>query len=94
MATDKVKTSETSRMRVPSGMPRPGSRKPFKAAQIKQFLQDVMIELKRCEWPNRDQVTRSTLIVLGFVVLFSAYIGGLDALLSFVARSAGLFGGR
>jgi len=59
--------------------------------RIRRFLNDVWIELKRCEWPTREQVIRSTMIVLGFILAAGAFIGVLDALLSWVTRALRLF---
>jgi|YNPMSStandDraft_1061717.scaffolds.fasta_scaffold296993_1 preprotein translocase subunit SecE len=90
----KTKPKEAERAKpATSGAGKPPIRKTPSFARIRQFLNDVWIELKRCEWPTREQVIRSTLIVLGFIALMGLYIGALDALLSWVTRALRLFGG-
>jgi preprotein translocase subunit SecE len=90
----KTKAKEAERAKpATSGAGKPPLRKPPKFERIRRFLNDVWIELKRCEWPTREQVIRSTMIVLGFIAAMSVYIGVLDALLSWVTRALKLFGG-
>ncbi len=88
----KTKPKETERAKpATSGAGKPPARRTSSVERIRRFLNDVWIELKRCEWPTREQVTRSTLIVIGFIVVTSLYIGVLDALLSWVTRALKLF---
>jgi preprotein translocase SecE subunit len=46
------------------------------------FLIASWAELKRVQWPNRQQTTTLTAVVLGFVVIMGAYLGALDAVFS------------
>ncbi len=46
------------------------------------FLIASWAELQRVQWPNRQQTITLTGIVLGFVVIMGAYLGGLDAIFS------------
>jgi len=92
MGMVKTKTKETERVKpATSGAGRPPIRRTPSFERIRRFLNDVWIELKRCEWPTRDQIIRSTMIVLGFIAVMSVYIGALDALLSWVTRALRLF---
>lgn len=75
----------------PSGAGKPPIRRTPSWERIRRFLNDVWIELKRCDWPTRDQVVRSTMIVIGFIVVTSAFIGVMDVLLSWVTRALKLF---
>lgn len=92
MGIAKTKAKETERTKPSSsGAGKPPVRRPPSIERIRRFLNDVWIELKRCEWPNREQTIRSTLIVIGFIVVTGAFIGALDALLSWVTRAFRLF---
>ncbi|MGC8785749.1 MAG: preprotein translocase subunit SecE [Armatimonadota bacterium] len=92
MGMVKTKTKETERAKpATSGAGRPPIRRTPSFERIRRFLNDVWIELKRCEWPTREQVVRSTMIVLGFIAVMSVYIGALDVLLSWVTRALRLF---
>ena len=42
------------------------------------FLRASWAELQRVQWPDRRQVTQATTVVLGFVVIAGAYLGGAD----------------
>ena len=55
--------------------PRGGSNKLF------TFLGHVVDELRRVQWPDRQQVGQSTLVVLLFVIIAGGYLGLVDALL-------------
>jgi preprotein translocase subunit SecE len=46
------------------------------------FLVAVWAELQRVEWPNRQALTMLTGVVLLFVVIMGAFLGGLDAVFS------------
>jgi preprotein translocase subunit SecE len=92
MGIAKTKTKEAEGAKpASSGAGKPPIRKTPSIGRIRRFLNDVWIELKRCEWPTREQVVRSTMIVLGFIALMSVYIGALDAVLSWVTRALKLF---
>jgi preprotein translocase SecE subunit len=57
--------------------PTKGSRK---RPRIVEFLIAVWAELKRVEWPDRQQMITLTGVVLGFVLIAGGYLGLLDAL--------------
>ena len=46
------------------------------------FLKEAYAELKRVNWPTRQQTLRLTLIVLGTSLVVGAYIGLLDSTLT------------
>ena len=46
------------------------------------FLENVWAELKRVQWPDRKTLTQLTGVVLVFVIIMGAYLGGLDAVFS------------
>ncbi len=46
------------------------------------FLAACWAELKRVQWPDRKQLTQLTGVVLFFVLIVGAYLGGLDAIFS------------
>jgi preprotein translocase SecE subunit len=54
------------------------ARKP--RGRVITFLRHCADELRRVQWPNRQQVGQATAVVLGFVVIAGAYLGLLDAL--------------
>ncbi|SIR70297.1 preprotein translocase subunit SecE [Williamsia sterculiae] len=52
------------------------SRNPF--VRIWIFLKQVVGELKKVIWPSRREMIQYTIVVLIFVVIMTAIIGGLD----------------
>lgn len=46
--------------------------------QIKQFLREVKVELKKVAWPSKREIIGSTFVVIIFVVLVAAYFGIID----------------
>ena len=69
-------------------MTKSASRKPKKGSKAKRrrenavvrYFRETMAELKRVSWPNRQEATRLTLIVLGTTVAMSAFLGIVDLL--------------
>jgi len=43
-----------------------------------QFLRASWAELQRVQWPDRRQVGQATAVVIGFVIIAGAYLGGAD----------------
>ena len=46
--------------------------------KTKTFLQESRQELKRVNWPTREETVRYTLFVIGFSLAFSAFLGVFD----------------
>ena len=49
-------------------------------AQITTFLKEVKLEIKKVNWPTRQQTFKYTLIVLGISVAMALFLGSLDFL--------------
>jgi len=47
-------------------------------AKIKTFLSESFLEMKKVNWPTRQETIRYTLIVIGISVGTAVYLGGLD----------------
>ena len=46
--------------------------------KITTFLKEVKLEMKKVNWPTRDQTINYTLIVLGISLAVAILLGGLD----------------
>ena len=46
------------------------------------YFQGVWDELRKVQWPNREELLRMTGIVIATVILFGVLIGGTDYILS------------
>ena len=46
--------------------------------RIINFLKEVRLEMKKVNWPTREETIRYTLIVVGVSVAVAAYLGALD----------------
>ena len=42
------------------------------------FLKEVHLEMRKVNWPTRQQTIRYTLIVVGISAVVAAFLGGLD----------------
>jgi preprotein translocase subunit SecE len=51
-------------------------------AKVKQFVQDVQLEMKKVTWPSREELRGSTMVVIVMVILVSIFIGLVDRILS------------
>ncbi len=54
------------------------------ASKITTFLKEVRMEMKKVNWPSRQETIQYTLIVIGVSVVVAIYLGGLDFLFSFL----------
>jgi len=46
--------------------------------KITNFLKEVRLEMKKVNWPTRQETLRYTLIVIGISVATAIFLGGLD----------------
>ena len=51
-----------------------------------EFTREVRGELRRVNWPNRDQLQQSTAVVLIIVLVLMAYVSLLDYIFFHLAR--------
>lgn len=58
---------------------------------FQNYIDETVTELKKTTWPDRDTLTRSTYVVLGFIALTLGWVFILDFLLG--KATAPLFGG-
>ncbi len=52
--------------------------------KITSFLKEVTLEIKKVNWPTRQETLKYTLIVVGVSFLLAFFLGGLDILFQFV----------
>jgi preprotein translocase subunit SecE len=55
--------------------------------KIKQFLGEVVTELKLVTWPNRKETLGATGVVLFLVIIIAIYLGLVDYALSHLVRA-------
>ncbi|PYV88714.1 MAG: preprotein translocase subunit SecE [Acidobacteria bacterium] len=48
---------------------------------IKEFFNDVKLEMRRVSWPGRKEVYGTTIVVIGAVFFFGIYLGLVDLVL-------------
>ncbi len=48
------------------------------------LIKESRVEIRRVVWPNRQETTQTTFIVVGLVLVFSMILWGLDSLLSWI----------
>lgn len=47
-------------------------------ARVRDFFRESRQELKRVNWPTREETIRYTLFVIGFSLVLSLFLGVLD----------------
>ena len=57
---------------------RPGDDGLSRLARLRQFVREVVAELRKVIWPTRNELTSYTTVVLVFVVVMIAIIYGFD----------------
>jgi preprotein translocase subunit SecE len=50
--------------------------------KITTFLKEVRLEMKKVNWPSREETIKYTLIVIGVSLFVAIYLGGLDYVFS------------
>ncbi len=53
-------------------------------ARSRAFLEECWAELRKVHWPTRDETRAATIAVIIGVIVVGAYLGIIDAVLSFV----------
>ena len=51
--------------------------------RLVKFIKEVRNELKRVNWPSRDEIRGSTVVVIVIVLVLAVFIGLVDRALSF-----------
>ena len=51
-----------------------------------QYLREVRDEMRKVAWPSRPEVVRYSIIVTLTVVVYTAFVGGIDFGLRYVAE--------
>jgi preprotein translocase subunit SecE len=67
-----LKTKDGKKVKVKEG----GSNNIF--ARLINFIREVVAELRKVIWPTRKELTTYTLVVVVFVIIMLAIVGGLD----------------
>mgnify|MGYP001055329925 CR=1 FL=1 len=49
--------------------------------KIFKFFREVRLEMKKVTWPNRKEITGSTVVVIITVIIVSIYLGIIDNIL-------------
>jgi len=47
-------------------------------SKITTFLKEVRLEMKKVNWPTRQETLRYTLIVIGVSIVVAVFLGGID----------------
>ena len=47
-------------------------------AKLRQFINDTLNELRKCSWPNRNELFESTILVIVTVVLLALFVSLVD----------------
>jgi preprotein translocase subunit SecE len=56
------------------------------ANKLGTFLKEVRLEMKKINWPTRQETIRYTFIVIGVSFAVAAFLGGLDFLFSYLLQ--------
>jgi len=46
--------------------------------KITTFLKEVRLEMKKVNWPSRQETIRKTLVVIGISVAIATFLGAID----------------
>lgn len=54
--------------------------------RIRSFIFETIEEMRKCNWPSRDQLFESTILVIVALIISTAYLSGVDQILFRVVR--------
>lgn len=54
--------------------------------KIVNYYREVVAEMGRVNWPSRDELKTSTIIVLVVTLIFAAFVGAFDWILSQIVQ--------
>ena len=54
---------------------------------IKNYIQEVIQELKKVSWPSKEQTINKTVLVIVVSLAVALYIGGIDFILKQMMKS-------
>ncbi len=55
--------------------------------KIKEFFQEVSVELKKVSWPTRQQTVNATVVVIALSFIVAFFLGIVDIVLARVVGS-------
>ncbi len=55
--------------------------------KIIPFLKEVKLEVKKVNWPSREETIKYTLVVIGSSLVVAAFLGGLDFIFARILQS-------
>jgi len=70
--------------RRPAEKKRTGEKKPNFFARVWKKIKEIFSELKKVTWPTAGKTVKQTLVVLGVVIFFLAFIMAFDAGLGYL----------
>ena len=90
-----AENKETTKVEKPAKADKPAKKanKPSIVARIKKFCKDVVGEMKKVVWTSKEDLKKSTKLVIVTVVAVALTIAVVDTVCSFIINSlAGLVG--
>ena len=51
-------------------------------SKIISYFKEVKLEMKKVNWPSKEETTKYTLIVIGMALVVALYLGSLDFIFS------------
>jgi len=55
-------------------------------AGIKGFLNEVIVELKKCSWPTMPELKQSTIVVIVSMFILGGFVGICDFVLGWIMK--------
>ena len=66
----------------PTRAPATARKSPDERVGPAQYIREVRDEMRKVAWPRRPEVVRYSIIVTATVVVYTAFVGGIDDLMS------------
>lgn len=67
--------------------PAPSSNRTASAEGVRRYFRESRIELRKVNWPSREQTTNLTIVVVVVCVVIALFLGGVDVLFTDIIKA-------
>ena len=55
--------------------------------KVKQFVNEVNVEMKKVSWPTKDQLRESTVVVIVTTLIITGFVWVIDQIMTFIMKA-------
>lgn len=55
--------------------------------KVKQFVNEVNVEMKKVSWPTKNQLRESTIVVIVSTLIITGFVWVIDQIMTFIMKA-------